>query len=146
MFKKYLKKDLFGIFEIGQIDFANNPAHFGSELKTLLVVVDQDGIRTIPRQGEIYFSVTGTIEFVQDQTQTSFGFFAQRMALSQFKTKGTFRLLDGEGNETLANDNNNDANRILVKKSQKFSYRISIPFNPAIGEIEDYENGEISVV
>jgi hypothetical protein len=146
MFRKYLKKDLFGIFEIEQIDFANTPAHFNSELKMLSVVVDQDGIRTIPRQGEIYFSVVGTIEFVQDQTQTNFGFFAQRMMLSQFKTKGTFRLLDKESNETLASDSNNDADRILVKKSQKFSYRISIPFNPAIGEIEDYENGQVSMV
>ncbi len=145
MFKKYLKKDLFGIFEIEEIDFANNPAHFGSELKTLFVVVDQDGIKTNVRQGEIYFSVTGTIEFMQDQTQTNFGFFAQRMALTQFKTKGTFRLLEREDNQTLANDNNNDANRILVKKSQKFSYRISIPFNPAIGNISGYKNGEVIV-
>lgn len=146
MFREYLKKDLFGIFGIEQIDFANNPAHFGSELKTLFVVLDQDGIKNNVRQGENYFAVTGTLEFVQDKTQTNFGFFSQRKALSNFKTKGTLYLLNGESNDTLASDSDQVSDRILVKKSQKFSYRIAIPFNPAIGEIEDYENGQVSMV
>ena len=144
MFKKFLEKDLFGIFEIANISFENAVANFGEELGCLLVAVDQDGVKSNFREGENYFSVIGTIEYLQDQTQTNFGFFAQRMAMSKFKTKGTFRLLDRESNEPLGNDPNNDSKRLIVKKSQKFSYRISIPYNKPIGEIESVEM-ELSV-
>jgi len=82
------------------------------------------------------------LEIIEDQTQTNFGFFAQRMALSKYKTEGNFRLLDRESNEPL----NSETERLLVKKSQKFSYRIAIPYNPPIGEIEELQIGEITIV
>jgi hypothetical protein len=136
MFKEFLKKDLIAIFETESVDFANGVGNFGSELGCLLVVLDQDGIKSNFRDGESYFSVVGTLEYVQDQTQTKFGFFNERIFLSKFETKGKFKLLDRESNEAIANDPNNDAMRLLVKKSQKFNYRISIPFNEPIGDIE----------
>lgn len=139
MFRSFLEKDLQAIFEKKRVDTSNNPAHFLSELGVLFVVIDQDGVKNNFRQGENYFSVTGTLEFLEDKTQTNFGFFNQRMNLSQYKAKGTLRLLGREGSETLANDANLDSDRILVKKTQKFSYRISIPYNPAIGNIESLE-------
>lgn len=139
MFKEYLKKDLQAIFETESVDFANSLGHFGSELGCILVVVDQDGVKNNFREGENYFAVTGTIEYLQDQTQTKFGFFSQRMAMTQYKPKGTFRLIERESNETLAGDGNNDANRLVVKKSQKFSYRVSIPYNAPLGKIESVE-------
>jgi hypothetical protein len=133
MFREFLKKDIQAIFEIDQVDFANEASNFGQELGCILIVIDQDGVKNNFRQGENYFFVVGRIEYLQDQTQTNFGFFSQRLALSKFKTKGAFRLLDREGNEAL---NSDDSLRLLVKKSQKFSYRISIPYNAPIGEIE----------
>jgi hypothetical protein len=139
MFKQFLKKDLQALFETESVDFANGVGNFGSELGCLLVVLDQDGIKSNFRDGESYFSVVGTLEYVQDQTQTKFGFFNERIFLSKFETKGKFKLLDRESNEAIANDPNNDAMRLLVKKSQKFNYRISIPFNPPIGDIESVE-------
>ncbi len=144
MFREFLKKDLKAIFEAKSVDFANAVANFGGELGCILVVVDQDGVKNNFREGESYFSVIGTIEYLQDQTQTNFGFFSQRMAMSNYKTKGTFRLLDRESNEPLGNDPNSDAVRLVVKKSQKFSYRISIPYNKPIGNIESVDM-ELSV-
>lgn len=139
MFKEYLKKDLKAIFETKSVDFANAVSNFGSELGCLLVVIDQEGVKNNFQDGENYFSVVGSIEYLQDQTQTNFGFFSQRMALSKYKTAGTFRLINRESNEPLGNDPNNDSVRLIVKKSQKFSYRISIPFNAPIGDISGLE-------
>tara|TARA_R110000851_G_scaffold184676_3_gene334042 strand:- start:415 stop:840 length:426 start_codon:yes stop_codon:yes gene_type:complete len=132
MFREFLEKDLAAIFEKERINFLNSLPSFGSELGVLFVIVDEDGIKNNFRTGENYFSVVGTIEFLDDATQTSFGFFNQRMALSKYKTAGNFRLLGRESNESLSGD----GGIILVKKSQKFSYRIATPYNPAIGEIE----------
>lgn len=139
MFRKFLEQDLIAIFEKEQVDFSNNPAHFQSELDVLFVLIDPDGVKNNCREGENYFSVIGTLEFVEDKTQTNFGFFNQRMMLSRFKPAGTLRLLGREGSETLANDQEQVSDRILIKKSQKFSYRISIPFNKPIGDIEGLE-------
>ena len=135
MFKKYLEKDLIGIFEKKRVDFSNSLTNLGAELETLFVVIDEEGIKNNFREGENYFSVVGAIEFLADKTQTAFGFFNQRMALSKFETAGQFRLLGRESNEATQNE----AGMILTKKSQKFSYRIAIPFNPAIGEIESLD-------
>jgi hypothetical protein len=136
MFRKFLEKDLTAIFERERVDFSNSLVEFGQELDCLFVVIDQDGVKNHFRTGENYFSVVGTIELLEDETLTNFGFFSQRMALSQYKPDGKFILLGRESNESLANE----SERILVKKSQKFSYRISIPYNPAIGEIEQLIN------
>jgi len=139
VFREFLKKDLIAIFEKEEVDFLNSLAHFGSELGCLFVVIDQDGVKNNFRDGENYFSIVGTVEFLEDQTQTGFGFFSQRMALSQYKSKGDFKLLGRESNEPIANDSNHDSDRIVIKKSQKFSYRISIPYNKPIGNIEGLE-------
>lgn len=135
MFKEFLKKDFNGVFE-REVDFSNALSHFGSELKVLMIIIDQDGIKNNFRDGENYFSVIGTMEIVDDAKQTNFGFFNQRMALSKFETAGKITLLGRESNEPL---NNPDSDRLLVKKSQKFNYRISIPYNKPIGEIEELE-------
>lgn len=135
MFREFLKKDLLGIFEKERVDFTNSFPSFSQELGCLFVIIDQDGIKNNFREGENYFAVSGTIEFLQDTTQTNFGFFSQRMALSKFETEGTFRLIGRESNEPLSGD----GERLLVKKSQKFSYRIAIPYNKPIGEIETLE-------
>lgn len=135
MFREFLEKDLAAIFEKERVNFLNSLPPYGSELGILFVIVDEDGIKNNFRTGENYFSVVGTIEFLDDATQTSFGFFNQRMALSKYKTAGNFRLLGRESNESLSGD----GGIILIKKSQKFSYRIAIPYNPAIGEIESLE-------
>lgn len=139
MFKEFLKKDLKAIFETKSVDFANAISNFGAELGCLLIVIDQDGVKNNFRDGENYFAVSGSIEYLQDQTQTNFGFFSQRMILNRYKTKGDFKLIGRESNEPLGNDPSNDSNRLIVKKSQKFSYRISIPYNKPIGEIEGLE-------
>lgn len=141
MFRKFLEKDLAGIFETKRVDFSNSLLEFGQELDCLFVVIDQDGVKNHFRTGENYFSVTGTIELIQDSTQTGFGFFNQRMALSQFETKGDFKLIGRESNEPL----DSETERLLIKKSQKFMYRISIPYNPAIGEIEDFEISSLNL-
>jgi hypothetical protein len=139
MFKEFLKKDLMALFETESIDFANSIGDFGSELGCMLVVIDQEGVKNNFRDGENYFSVIGTLEYFQDQTQTNFGFFNQRIFLSKYKTKGKFRLIGRESNEEVSNDPNGDSMRLLVKKSQKFNYRISIPYNAPIGDIESLE-------
>ena len=137
MFREFLKKDLAAIFEKDEVEFSNALSHFESELGLLYIIIDQDGVKNNFREGENYFSVVGTLEFLDDQAQTSFGFFSQRMALSKYKPTGTLRLLDRESSESLSYS---DSDRILIKKSQKFSYRISIPYNPPIGEIEGVIN------
>jgi hypothetical protein len=142
MFKKFLEKDLTAIFERERVDFSNSLTDFGQELDCLFVVIDQDGVKNNFRDGENYFSVVGTIEIIDDQTLTGFGFFNQRMALSRYQSEGKLILLDRESNEPMASD----SARILVKKSQKFSYRIAIPYNPPIGEIEELEIGEINII
>lgn len=139
MFKEFLKKDLMAIFETESVDFANQIGNFGSELGCLLVVIDQDGVKNNFKDGENYFSIVGTLEYFQDQTQTNFGFFNRRMFLTKYKTKGKLVLLDRESNEAISNDPSNDSIRLVVKKSQKFNYRISIPFNAPIGDIESIE-------
>lgn len=141
MFRNFLKKDLTAIFDTENVDFSNNVSNFGQELGCILVAIDQDGVKNNFRDGENYFSVVGRIEYMQDQTETNFGFFSQRLALSKFKTKGNFRLLDRESNESL---NEDESLRLIVKKSQKFSYRISIPYNEPIGSIEEL-NLELSI-
>jgi len=135
MFREFLKKDLIGIFEKSEVEFSNSLVEVGQEANCLFVVIDQDGVKNNFRSGENYFSVTGTLEFIQDSTETNFGYFNQRMALSQFETEGKFILIGRESNEPL----NSETERLLVKKSQKFSYRISIPYNAALGQIEDLE-------
>lgn len=136
MFKKFLEKDLKAIFEKERVDFSNSIGHFGSELGVLFVVIDQDGVKNNFRTGENYFSVVGTLEFIDDDTQTNFGFFNQRMSLTKYESKGKLYLLGRESNEAL---NVAESDRILVKKSQKFLYQISIPYNPAIGNIESVD-------
>ena len=132
MFRDFLIKDLIAIFEKERVDFSSALANLGSELGVLFVVLEQDGMKNSFREGENYFSVTGNIEFLDDTTQTSFGFFSQRMALTKYKSSGKFILLDRESNEAI----NSEAGRILIKKSQRFNYKISIPYNPPLGEIE----------
>jgi len=135
MFREFLKKDLIAIFEKKRVDFSNSLISFGQELGCLFVVIDQDGIKNIFREGENYFSVVGTLEFLEDTTQTSFGFFNQRMALSHYEYVDRLKLLGRESNEPV----NSETERLLIKKSQKFSYRISIPYNKPIGNIEGLE-------
>jgi hypothetical protein len=135
VFREFLKKDLIGIFEKSEVDFSNSLVEAGQEANCIFVVIDQDGVKNNFRTGENYFSVTGTLEFIQDSTETNFGYFNQRMALSKFQSEGKFILIGRESNEPL----NSETERLLVKKSQKFSYRISIPYNLPIGEIEDLE-------
>jgi len=142
MFREFLKKDLTGIFEKSEVDFSNSLIEAGQEANCLFVVIDQDGVKNNFRNGENYFSVIGTLEFIQDSTETNFGYFNQRMALSQFETKGKFILIGRESNEPLSQE----TKRLLVKKSQKFSYRIAIPYNPSIGEIEELEIGTITII
>jgi len=139
MFREFLKKDLMAIFEKESVDFSNSIVEYGQELGCLFVVIDQDGIKNNFRDGENYFSVVGTIEFIEDSTQTSFGFYSQRMALSKYEFKNRFKLLGRESNEPL----NSESERILIKKSQKFIYRISIPYNAPIGNIEELETNLI---
>ena len=140
MFRKFLEKDLQGIFETKAVDFSNSLPDFGQELGCLFVIIDQDGVKNNFRQGENYFSVIGTIELIQDLRQTSFGFFSQRVALTKFETKGDLKLIGRESNDPLGGE----SERILIKKSQKFIYRIAIPYNPAIGEIEGFEISTIN--
>jgi hypothetical protein len=140
MFREFLKKDLIAIFEIQQVDFSNSLAHFESELQILNVVIDPEGVKNNFRDGENYFAVDGTIEYLSDQTQTNFGFFNQRMILSQYKSKGDFKLIGRESNDQLANDSELVSDRLIIKKSQKFCYRISIPFNKPIADIEGFES------
>jgi hypothetical protein len=142
MFRKYLEKDLMGVFEKDKVSFSASLAHYGSELQRLFIVLDQDGIKNNFREGENYFSVVGTIEFLDDNTLTSFGFFSQRMALSKFETAGNLKLLGRESNESLSLE----GERLLIKKSQKFSYRIAIPYNKPIGEIEELQLGQITII
>lgn len=140
MFRKFLKKDLQAIFEIENVDFSNSLSHFESELQLLNVVIDQDGIKNNFRTGENYFSVDGTLEYLCDQTQTGFGFFTQRMNLSLYQSKGDLKLIGRESNEPISNDSDLISDRLIIKKSQKFCYRISIPYNPAAGKIEVFES------
>lgn len=133
MFRKYLEKDLEGIFE-KEVEFSNSLLKFGSELGVIFVVLDQDGIKNNFREGENYFSVLGSVEIVNDAKQTNFGFFNQRKSLNKFEAFGEFRLLGRESNESISNS---DSERILIKKSQRFNYRISIPYNKSIGDIEE---------
>jgi len=141
MFKEFLKKDLAAIFEKEEVDFLNSSGN-NQENSCLFVVLDQDGVKNNFRSGENYFSVTGTLEVIEDQTLTSFGFFNKRMALSKYESSGVLRLLGRESSEPTSSE----TQRILVKKSQKFNYRISIPYNPAIGEIEELEINEFTIV
>jgi hypothetical protein len=133
MFRKFLEKDLKAIFEKERVDFSNSLVNEGQELDCLFVVIDQDGVKNNFRTGENYFSVVGTLEIIEDQKLTAFGFYNQRMSLSKYETKGKLILLGRESNESLGSD----LGRILIKKSQKFSYRIAIPYNPALGEIDE---------
>lgn len=136
MFKEFLEKDLKAIFEKERVDFSNALSHFGSELGVLFAIIDQDGVKNNFRDGENYFSIMGTLEFMDDATQTSFGYFSQRMALSKYEAAGNLKLIGRESSESL---NNADSDRLLVRKSQKFSYRISIPYNKPLGNIESLE-------
>jgi len=140
VFRKFLEKDVAAIFEKERVDFSNSSLPEGQELDCLFVVIDQDGVKNNFREGENYFSVVGSLEIIEDQTLTAFGFFNQRMALSKYETAGTLRLLGRESNEPMASD----SARILVKKSQKFSYRIAILYNTPIGEIEEFEIASLS--
>ena len=133
MFRKSLEKDLGAIFEKERVSFSNDLAHFESELGTLFVVIDQNGVKNNFRDSESYFKVTGTLEFIDDKDSTDFGFFSQRMILSKYQAAGKLYLVDRESSESL---NKEDSDVILVKKSQKFLYLISIPCNEPIGEIE----------
>jgi len=142
MFKKFLEKDLKAIFEAERVEFSNSIGEVGQELGCLFVVIDPEGVKNNFREGENYFSVVGTLEFIQDQSQTSFGFFNQRMSLTKYEAAGNLRLLNRESNESLTGD----SEILLVKKSQKFSYRIAIPYNPPIGEIEGFEITSISTI
>jgi hypothetical protein len=142
MFRKFLEKDLKAIFEADRVEFSNSIGDFGQELGCLFVVIDPEGVKNNFREGENYFSVVGTLEFIQDESQTSFGFFNQRMALTKYEAAGNLRLLNRESNESLSNE----SAILLVKKSQKFSYRIAIPYNPPIGEIEELEIGTLSII
>tara|TARA_R110000787_G_scaffold130064_4_gene241993 strand:- start:1003 stop:1428 length:426 start_codon:yes stop_codon:yes gene_type:complete len=135
MFREYLKKDLLGIFEKERVNFTSALSNLGSELGAIFVLIEQDGVKNSFRTGENYFSVTGSIEFLVDKTQTVFGFFSQRMALSRYETAGKFILLDRESNESI----NFGVGRILIKKSQRFSYRVAIPYNKAPGNITELE-------
>ncbi len=140
MFKKFLEKDLKAIFEADRVEFSNSITDYGEELGCLFVVIDPEGVKNNFREGENYFSVVGTLEFIQDQSQTSFGFFNQRMALTKYEAAGNLRLLNRESNESLGGD----SAILLVKKSQKFSYRIAIPYNPPLGDIEELVIASIS--
>lgn len=142
MFRKFLEKDLKAIFEAERVEFANSIGEVGQELGCIFVVIDPEGVKNNFREGENYFSVVGTLEFIQDESQTSFGFFNQRMALTKYEAAGNLRLLNRESNESLSNE----SSILLVKKSQKFSYRIAIPYNPPIGEIEELEIGTLSII
>lgn len=135
MFREFLKKDLIAIFEKKRVDFSNSIVEYGQELGCLFVVIDQDGVKNNFRDGENYFSVVGTLEFIDDSTQTSFGFYNQRMTLSKYEFINRLKLLGRESNEPL----NSESERLLIKKSQKFSYRISISYNKPIGNIESLE-------
>ena len=141
MFREFLKKDLKAIFEKKRVDFSNSLPEFGQEMDCLFVVIDQDGVKNNFREGENYFRVVGTMEIIEDQTQTNFGFFNQRMALSKYESEGKIKLLGRESNEPL----NSETERLLVKKSQKFMYQISIPYNPPIGEIEEVDFSDFVV-
>lgn len=140
MFRKFLEKDLKGIFEAERVEFSNSLGEVGQELGCLFVVIDSEGVKNNFREGENYFSVVGTLEFIQNQSQTSFGFFNQRMSLTKYEAAGNLRLLNRESNESL----NGDSEILLVKKSQKFSYRITIPYNKPLGEIEEFEIASLS--
>lgn len=142
MFKKFLEKDLKAIFEADRVEFSNSIGDYGQELGCLFVVIDPEGVKNNFRESENYFSVVGTLEFIQDQSQTSFGFFNQRMALTKYEAAGDLKLFNRESNESLTGD----SEILLVKKSQKFSYRIAIPYNPPIGEIEELEIGSLSTI
>lgn len=141
MFREFLKKDLIGIFEKEEVDFSNSPSHLESELGVIFVVIDPDGVKNHFRNGENYFSVIGKIEFLDDATHTSFGFFSQRMALSKYESVGNFRLIGRESNDSVSDE----GERLLVKKSHDFSYRISIPYNKSIGYIEGLD-GNLVVI
>lgn len=133
MFQKFLEKDLKAIFEKERVQFSNSSTHFGSELNTLFVIIEQDGIKNNFRDGENYFSINGSIEFLEDVKNTEFGFFNQRVSLSKYESAGNLMLLGRESNE----QTNAESERLLISKSQSFLYKISIPYNPAIGEIEE---------
>jgi hypothetical protein len=140
MIREILKKDLAGIFQISRIDFSNSLIDGEQELDNLFVIIDQDGIKNNFRQGENYFALTGTLEIINDQTVTDFGYFSQRKALTKFEARGKLQLIGRESNEPLETG----TERLLIKKSQKFIYRVSIPYNKPIGEIEEFEIGNFS--
>jgi hypothetical protein len=126
MFRDKLEECLKGIFELDRVIYGSIAE--GAEQNAIYVNIHK--VKTSPKDGECYFRVNGTLGINAEAVNYKYGYLKERCRLAPKKYTKYFGFASNDNNVNFSVYDD-----YFVKPSLDFTFRVSIPWNPAVGKI-----------
>lgn len=126
MFRPILEKKLKDIFGLPAVRYGS----INERSEKNVVWVEIFSVKTSPRDGNIYFRVSGRLGINATAKNYKFGFLKERIGKATAEARKGMFFSSVDDNVSFA-----DYNDEFVKPTVDFTFRISLPYDPPSGEI-----------
>ena len=126
MFRPVLEQKLKDIFGLSAVRYGSIAER--SEKNVLWVEILS--VKTSPRDGNIYFRVSGKVGINASAENYKFGYLKERIGKASLETRKGFVFSSIDDNVSFS-----DYNDEFVKPTVDFTFRVSLPYDPPSGKI-----------
>ena len=126
MFRPVLEEKLKDIFGLPAVRYGSIMER--SEKNVLWVEILS--VKTSPRDGDIYFRISGRLGINASAQNYKFGYLKERIGKASLEARKGFVFSSIDDNVSFS-----DYNDEFVKPTVDFTFRVSLPYDPPSGEI-----------
>ena len=126
MFRPLLEKKLKDIFGLPAVRYGS----INERSEKNVVWVEIFSVKTSPRDGDIYFRVSGRLGINATASNYKFGFLKERIGKATAEARKGMFFSSVDDNISFT-----DYNDEFVKPTVDFTFRVSLPYDPPSGEI-----------
>lgn len=126
MFRPILEKKLKDIFGLPAVRYGS----INERSEKNVVWVEIFSVKTSPRDGDIYFRVSGRLGINATASNYKFGFLKERIGKATAEARKGMFFSSVDDNISFT-----DYNDEFVKPTVDFTFRVSLPYDPPSGEI-----------
>ena len=126
MFRPILEKKIKDIFGLPAVRYGS----INERSEKNVVWVEIFSVKTSPRDGDIYFRVSGRLGINATASNYKFGFLKERIGKATAEARKGMFFSSVDDNISFT-----DYNDEFVKPTVDFTFRVSLPYDPPSGEI-----------
>lgn len=133
MFRPVLEQKLKDIFGVPAVRYGSIAVRYGSIMERAeknVLWVEILSVKTSPRDGDIYFRVSGRLGINAAAKNYKFGFLKERIGKATAEARKGMFFSSIDDNVSFS-----DYNDEFVKPTVDFTFRVSLPYDPPSGKI-----------